>query len=421
MSTKNKEALDKMIRARTSLFIFQPFYGCLSMQLELVEENRQPTMAVDATHLYYNTKFVSEITAEELLGVNVHEVLHPAYKHHTRRGNRDPMIWNIAADFRINTDVIDAGFVLPGIPRTWAEVKQGEEGYMYDPKLFKDMSSEEIYAYIMADLEKQRPDGKGGKMKLPKKGGKAGEGDADVPGDVGGCGAVMDAYEPGDQAGRAEAEAQWDTIVRQAVMVARAANAGTIPGNIARLVDELMKPRVPWQDVLRRWVDNSITPEPSWSRPNRRFVSTGDYLPGRQRGQIEHLIVVGDISGSANDEMLKGYASEINYIFNDLMINKITLIYVDTEVRKVDVFEQGDEFKFASNGGGGTDFKTTFEWIRANSEDDVVGILFFTDLYTSDFGKPPHQPVLWLHYGTEAEYKVLVPTVPFGDTLHINT
>jgi predicted metal-dependent peptidase len=231
----------------------------------------------------------------------------------------------------------------------------------------------------------------------------------------------MDAYEPGDQAGRAEAEAQWDTIVRQAVMVARAANAGTIPGNIARLVDELMKPRVPWQDVLRRWVDNSITPEPSWSRPNRRFVSTGDYLPGRQRGQIEHLIVVGDISGSANDTMLKGYASDINYIFNDLMINKITLIYVDTEVKKVDVFEQGDEFKFASTGGGGTDFKTTFEWIRANSEDDVVGILFFTDLYTADFGKPPHQPVLWLHYGTEAEYKTLAPTVPFGETLHINT
>jgi predicted metal-dependent peptidase len=37
-----------------------------------------------------------------------HEVLHCVYDHFGRRGDRDPKIWNIANDFCVNADLVEA-------------------------------------------------------------------------------------------------------------------------------------------------------------------------------------------------------------------------------------------------------------------------------------------------------------------------
>ncbi len=122
----DKKAKHAVTRARTVLLVSQPFYGTLALQLELVEVTDKSfvnTMAVDGRHLFYNPEFVLSLTEDELVGVNAHEVAHCAFQHMTRRGHRDPRLWNVAGDYAINADLLDAGFVLPKLAKAVATMK----------------------------------------------------------------------------------------------------------------------------------------------------------------------------------------------------------------------------------------------------------------------------------------------------------
>ena len=61
--------------------------------------------------------------------------MHCALGHHCRRGERDPELWNVAADFAINPILLGNGFVLPA-------------GAPVDPT-FNNLSAEEIYARLL--------------------------------------------------------------------------------------------------------------------------------------------------------------------------------------------------------------------------------------------------------------------------------
>ena len=66
-------------------------------------------MAVDSGwRCYYHPDFL-ENSLEVIETILIHELYHLLRNHHTRRGSRDPLIWNIAADCEINDDLIEAG------------------------------------------------------------------------------------------------------------------------------------------------------------------------------------------------------------------------------------------------------------------------------------------------------------------------
>ena len=129
---KNENSLErKLTRARTQLLLNQPFFGALCLRLKLIEGG-VPTMATDGRQILFNPEFVHSLQPEELQAVLAHEVLHCALGHHCRRGQRDPQLWNEAADLAINPLLIANGFSLP-------------EGALIDPE-FDNLSAEEIYA-----------------------------------------------------------------------------------------------------------------------------------------------------------------------------------------------------------------------------------------------------------------------------------
>jgi hypothetical protein len=53
------------------------------------------------------------LNAAELAGVLAHEVMHPAFQHHTRRGDRERKRWNMACDYAIHPLLQEAGLALP--------------------------------------------------------------------------------------------------------------------------------------------------------------------------------------------------------------------------------------------------------------------------------------------------------------------
>lgn len=75
---------------------------------------------------------------------------------------------------------------------------------------------------------------------------------------------------PHESAKLAEARAEIQMRVRQAAAIAKGLAAGNMPAGLKRIIKRLTKPVV----------DESLTRDFSWAKPNRRFLSAGMILPG---------------------------------------------------------------------------------------------------------------------------------------------
>ena len=63
---------------------------------EVRETNKIPTAATDGLVLFFNKDFLFSLSSSEQNALMLHEVLHMALLHVSRRESRDPYIWNIA-------------------------------------------------------------------------------------------------------------------------------------------------------------------------------------------------------------------------------------------------------------------------------------------------------------------------------------
>jgi predicted metal-dependent peptidase len=453
MNKLTKQA-KRVVKVRTLLMLFFPFYGTLLANLELVEakevgSTQIGTMATDGKRVYFNPDFVDELYDDEALFVLAHEAAHCANLHHVRRGDRDPLIWNMAGDYVINADLIAAK--LGKMPKCG----------LYDPK-FAGWSTEQVYDDLVQQQQQQKKASKGGSKasqggsqggqsssgkksstasqsqagqqtasQKPQGGstaledqsqsGTASDGPTGSTSDPGGCGQVLDATtDTGDEASaaeKAEQEADWQRITRQAISVAK--RAGSLPAGCERLINELNKPRENWREVLRRFVDQSQTCDYTFARPDRRF--TDIVLPSLVSDGCHHLVIVDDTSGSLYSEgPQKLFASEIQALLDQGGVDKITLIDCDATIQNVQEFERGEIVKFTNRGGGGTSFKPIWQWLN-ESQEQFAGVIYFTDLEPNDgFGEAPQIPVLWAAYGQQPYLTKRIASVPFGDCIVVS-
>ena len=468
-------AFKAVTRSRSRLILTNQFWGTLACGLELIETDWIETFATDGTRLLYNAPFVFTLTEAELLGVLVHEVAHCADRHQVRRGHRDPLLWNVAADFRVNFDVRDCGFVLPWkgctldqflatmrAPPLPLGTPKPPPRHFYDEQ-FRDTGVEEIYR-ILADLlhQQQPPEGEGDEEQEPKGAGGAG-GDDDKEGpsgpsasppdapkgkggtkiadgnrnaptgtgevpqglppdgvsDPGGCGGIIDAVPAHDGVGKAEHEREWTTRIKQTAAIAKT-QSGTMPGYIRRMIEEMDNPREDWRRELRKFTDQSVHKDYSWERPNRRHLWRGLILPGLVSDRPAHVALIIDSSGSVYDgKPQEMFASEVQSILNDGAVDKITVIFADTRVASEPVtYEAGDLIDLEVRGGGGTSFREAMAWVGEHCE-DAAAVIYFTDCKTSDWGDEPACPVLWAVVGPEERARRAATAAPFGEVLFI--
>ncbi len=377
-------------KGRAGLVLDQPFFGSLALRLISVEDTSCKTAWTDGKTLGYNPQFIGTVSMDQLKGLICHEVLHCGLQHHTRRGNRDRKKWNMAADYVINLIIRDAGMSLP-------------DGGLIDSS-YANMTAEQVYS-LLPDQDQQG--GSGGE----------GEGEGDENPDPGGCGEVRDAKgEDGEsQASEAEQRQQsqeWKVAMAQAAQQAKV--AGNLPGSLERIVKEILEPKLDWREILRRFVDSSAKNDFSWSRPNRRYIGQGLYLPSLYSNELGQVVAAVDTSGSIRQSQLNEFASEINSILEDYRAD-CTVIYCDHEIDHVDEFPAGDRVSLKAYGGGGTSFVPPFTYLADRGEAPRC-MVYFTDGMCDDFPDAPPYPVLWVQkpmrgYGSR-EFRP-----PFGEVL----
>ena len=140
-----KSAKEKLVTARVKMLFKQPFFGNIACRLQLVEVEPDgwcTTAAVDGRNFYYNAEFVNKLDLDETVFLVGHEVGHCVYEHFLRRGDRDPQIWNMAGDYKIN-----AMLVREKIGRLIDKVKP-----LYDKKYESDeWWTENVYDQLKKD------------------------------------------------------------------------------------------------------------------------------------------------------------------------------------------------------------------------------------------------------------------------------
>ncbi|MDP6586029.1 MAG: hypothetical protein QF535_15370, partial [Anaerolineales bacterium] len=107
-------------------------------------------MATDGTCIVYNPEWVVKQPMLELVHIIAHEVAHVAFKHMTRRKNRDQKLWNVATDYQVNSYLHLMG------------VGQKPKNCLYEDNYNgMTMTSDAIYDHLLEDNEpEESPDNK---------------------------------------------------------------------------------------------------------------------------------------------------------------------------------------------------------------------------------------------------------------------
>jgi len=370
-----KKLTTKLAKAKTALILEHPFVGTIALSMPFEFDESIKTAATNGKRIKFNPEFVDSLTDEEVKFLVAHECFHPMLEHNFRRGDRQHKKWNVAADYVINKLLTDES--IGRMPKVG----------LLDPNIYNagHGTSEGIYN-ILPDM----PD------------------DGSGPGDPGNA---LDDCEDGDgsPAEQQQQQAEWKVKVAQAAQAAKM--MGKMSANMQRLVDEVLQPKVDWREVLQKFLVKARTDQRSFSRFNRRFIAQGLYLPSVSGEQMGEVCFAVDCSGSIDQKTVSQFASEIKRVKEDLMPERIHVLYFDSEVSHVESYEQHDDLDIKPHGGGGTDFAPVFEKIIELGINPVA-VVFLTDLCCNSFGDQPDAPVLWV---TTDPGKA-----PFGEVVEMN-
>lgn len=423
----------KLATARTRLILEKPFLGALVLRLPMVRANEGwcETTFSNGKSFYYNEHYIDALSPEQTQFALAHEALHCALSHFARRQHRVKHRWDMACDFAINPMLINDG-MKPPVDALYLR--------QYD-----NMTAEEIYPLLEdndndqeRELEQElnedsdNNEGEGGtgdqhdqkEGKDQKQKGDKGQGEDDG-------GARQDNSEPDDSEGKGnrppdeEGEGEPDPLTpqeieslslqwqqRMASAAQQAIQAGKLGGSMARMVDHLLQPKLPWRMLLARYMTMVARDDYSYSRPSSRRGDPVIY-PSLRSSQLDIVIAI-DISGSISEKEVAEFVSEVDAIKSQLRA-RITLLACDSKLAQGSPwkFEPWDEFAMPKKfkGGGGTSFKPVIEW--ADQEDQAPDlVVYFTDAQGEFPETEPAFPVIWLVKGKTP--------VPWGQRVQLN-
>ncbi|HQU14706.1 MAG: hypothetical protein B7Z66_04270 [Chromatiales bacterium 21-64-14] len=392
----------KLSAARTRLILDKPFLGALVLRLPMVKAAPSwcPTIATDARAVYYNAEYIAGLSLEQTQFMLAHEALHCALSHFVRRQHRVQRRWDIACDLAINPLLIRDGLRPP-------------VGSLADMKL-EGMTAEEIYPLV----EETDQDGPLDQHLYDASAPAASNPDPEPGQESDGAGSSRrDDHEAGGApqpaplgvAERDQLAHEWRQRLASAAQ--QALQAGKLAGAMARIVDQLLQPRLPWRMLLARYLVHTAREDYRYSRPSRREGSA--ILPTLRSGQVD-LVVVLDTSGSVTDAEVREFLTEVDAIKGQVRA-RVTLHACDAALAPEGPwrYEPWEELVAPRHlrGGGGTRFGPVFQWLeRADHRPDVL--LYFTDARGEFPAAAPQFPVIWLVKG-EAP-------VPWGSRIQLN-
>ena len=371
------------------------FYASLILQSPVywISEDELKTAATDGKNLFFNPEFFMGLDPAERLFLMLHEVMHTVYNHLTRRGFRDAKTWNEAGDYIINDDLKQRGYTMP---------KSGLHNADY-----RGMSTDKVYEILMKNKDEGNqndptpwPD-----LMTPQ-----GEEDNSNPGNT--SAKSMGGVEAPSAKDIEDHAAQ---IISQAIQASELANepASSLPPGIKRDLETMLHPKLPWYRILAKFLNSLARDDYSWSRPNRRLISQGIFMPSLRNETVGRIDFAIDTSGSVSKDDFNHFMSEIGHVMIKFKPKEVGIIQFDHQLQGSDkVCSPQEFFKIEFKGGGGTNILPAIEEFKNN---DAKALIILTDGYFHhNKSMNPGRPVIWCIYSNPG----FVPE--FGTAIHFD-
>jgi len=382
----DREVREKLITARVGLLLRASFFGNLATRLKLVNADEWcGTAATDGRNFYYNSRFIDLLKPKEVEFLFGHEVLHCVYDHFGRRGDRDPMLFNVANDYAVNGDLKKhrVGEFITSVP------------CLYDSK-YEGMSSEEIYDDLYENAEKINLSDLIDKLLDDHMDGE-GNSDSDEDGDE------------KDGSGKkpklsAEERQKIRDEIKEAVMAAAAASdgAGNLPAGVRRIIQDMTAPKLNWRELLRMQLESTIKSDYTWMRASRRGWHMDAVMPGQRPDELIDVAIGIDASGSIDERMLRDFLAETQGIMDQFQSYRIHIFTFDTRVYNPAQYNSDNldtMCDYEVSGGGGTDFDAIFNYLK-EEQIEPKRLVVFTDGYPfGSWGDENYADTVWIIHG----------------------
>lgn len=348
-----------------------------------------PTACTNGRDERYGRAFVKSLRDQELNFLVAHENGHKMYRHLTtwrKLHDEDHALANQACDYVINLmlkdlDPTESVIAMPRYPA--GHPMAGKPMGLIDER-FRGMNSKQVFDI----LKQEKEDGDGG-----------GDGE----------GGGMDDHDWQDakdmsEEEKKELEREIDQAIRQGMM-ARQKFAGTSEGGLDRELAELLEPKINWREVLRDFVKSTCNAKDasSWRRVNRRFLSTGMYMPTLIGEKVGHLVIAVDTSGSVGDDELGEFLSEVKGIAEEVNPACVDLLYWGSSVVQHETYGDGEAANIIAStrpvGGGGTSPSCISEYLKEKNIKPECVIILTDGCVGDDWGSEWTAPTLWCIVG----------------------
>jgi predicted metal-dependent peptidase len=375
---------ESLAKISKNVMLSEPYYGYFLLMLNKEWTNSLPTAGVSIHKIGYklaiNPEFWNTLSSLHQEGLVIHELLHIALFHLTEYEHlKEHKIKNYAMDIEIN-QFISSEKLPPGaltlntFPELNLEPKMGTI-YYYDKLLQAAQSGScpNLNALLEAD--------NGGVIAVPLPSG----GEANTPDH-----SQWNADENMSEAQKKLLDSQTKHILNEIADQVRKSR-GVIPGHIQTILDkinQLEPPKFDWKGFLRRFTGNSTKIYTKKTR--RKYNKRYDENPGLKIKKKKHVLVAIDTSGSVSIDELKEFMQEIIHIHKTGA--EVTVVYADTEIRKIEKFNPKSEWVI--HGRGGTDFQDVIDYYAENLQ-KFTCLMYLTD----GEAPPPENPkgkILWV-------------------------
>ena len=365
-----------------------------------------PTACTNGRDEMYGRKFIKSVDDKELAFVVLHENLHKAFKHLTtwrKLYDEDHKLANKACDYVINLMLVNMDpqehYISP--PRRDGKI------YVLIDRRFAKMNAKQVFDILKQ--EKEEGGGEGGEdtdFGNPEPNGGGSFDDHDWDG----------AKELSEEEQK-ELEREIDQGLRQGLAAAKKAGAGA--GDAEREIGDMLTPKVDWREQLREYVKSICASKDtsSWRRVNRRFLSSGVYMPTLVGETVGHIVVAIDTSGSIGGDVITRFLSEVKAIADEVHPEKIDLLYWDHVVAGHEEYDASNMDSLVQStkprGGGGTNPTCVMNYINNTSMKPECIVILTDGEVGGNWGTEWAAPVLWVIKGSSSI------TAATGKSIHI--
>jgi predicted metal-dependent peptidase len=219
-----------------------------------------------------------------------------------------------------------------------------------------------------------------------------------------------------DQATKDKLDKEIDQAARQGEAEQRKLN-GKGNGDMDRYLSGLTQPKINWRDVMADFVRNKASggDDSTWRTPNRRLLGMDILLPSLISYRVGRIGLAADMSGSVGGEETTAVVTEMCKLGQELMPEKIDLMYWDTHVARHEEYDESNILLMPTStkpkGGGGTSPSCVKQYMK-DKQINPDCLVVLTDGYVDSW--PDFDcPTLWVVTSKNI-------TAPNGITIHLD-